>query len=522
MNSSFFNVLVVFFYLVLIGLVCWLQSSAVTITCLALSSITEISRKMKKKNTTSYRLPPGPNGLPILGNLHMLGNLPHQNLHKLSLKYGPIMCIKLGLVPAIVVSSPDMAEQCLKTHDIIFASRPARDVSEIMFYKTRGMGFTPYGSYWRYVRKICSVHLLNSSKIGSFGSIREKEVSIAVESIRLLSMSGEVKVDLTEKIGSLDGESFIPILHEVMRILGAFNVADFIPYVGALDFQGLDRRTKAISRRIDKFITRSIDDHVKENVQRQQQKHQKDIIDILLSLMNEDNDSTSQHEVEKLSRSDIKAIVLDLLIGGIDTSTATIGWALAELLRNPHVMIRLQKELETVVGMDRLVQETDLVKLEYLDMVLKETMRLHPAAPLLVPHYSMEDAKINGYDIPKGSWLMVNVWGIARNKQVWSQNAEDFYPERFIGVDIDLKGKDFMLTPFGSGRRRCPGMEMGLKAVKMILAQFVHCFEWKLPIGMSTEDLDMQETAGLTVPRAKHLIAVPKYRLSSRADASMQ
>ncbi|KAI3870422.1 hypothetical protein MKX03_014560 [Papaver bracteatum] len=326
MNSSFFNVLVVFFYLVLICLVCWLQSSAVTITCLALSSITEISRKRKKKNSTSYRLPPGPNGLPILGNLHMLGNLPHQNLHKLSLKYGPIMCIKLGPVPAIVVSSPDMAEQCLKIHDIIFASRPARDVSEIMFYKTKGMGFTPYGSYWRYVRKICSVHLLNSSKIGSFDSIREKEVSTAVESIRLLSMSGEVEVDLTEKIGSLvedishtiffgykDGESFIPILHEVMRILGAFNVADFITYVGALDFQGLDRRTKAISRRIDKFITRSIDDHVKENVEGQQQKHQKDIIDILLSLMNEDND-TSQHEVEKLSRSDIKAIVLDLLI----------------------------------------------------------------------------------------------------------------------------------------------------------------------------------------------------------------
>lgn len=347
-------------------------------------------------------------------------------------------------------------------------------------------------------------------------------------------MSGEVEVNLTEKIGSLvedishtiffgykDGESFIPILHEVMRILGAFNVADFIPYVGALDLQGLDRRTKAISRRIDKFITRSIDDHLREKVERQQQKHQKDIIDILLSLMNEDNE-TSQHEDEKLSGSDIKAIVLDLLIGGIDTSTATIGWALAELLRNPHVMKRLQKELETIVGMDRLVQETDLVNLEYLDMVLKETMRLHPAAPLLVPHYSMEEAKINGYDIPKGSWLMVNVWAIARNQQVWSQNAEDFYPERFIGVDIELKGKDFRLTPFGSGRRKCPGMEMGLKAVKMILAQFVHCFEWKLPIGMSTEDLDMKETAGLTVPRAEHLIAVPKYRLSSSADASMQ
>ncbi|RZC90073.1 hypothetical protein C5167_044701 [Papaver somniferum] len=291
--------------------------------------------KRRQNSASYYRLPPGPNGLPILGNLHMLGKLPHQNLHKLSLKYGPIMSIKLGPVPGIVVSSPDVAEQCLKTHDISFASRPRRRVSEIMFYKTKGIGFTPYGAYWRYVRKVCSVHLLNNSKIGSFQPIREKEVSIVVESIRLLSMSCEVEVDLSEKIGSLvedishimffgykDGESFIPILHDVMRILGAFNAADFVPCIGTLDLQGLDRRAKALSRRVDMFITRSIDNHVRESVK--QEKHHKDIIDILLSLMSDDND-TAQHEDEKLSSSCIKAIVLDLLIGGIDTSTATIG-----------------------------------------------------------------------------------------------------------------------------------------------------------------------------------------------------
>ncbi|RZC90074.1 hypothetical protein C5167_044702 [Papaver somniferum] len=142
-------------------------------------------------------------------------------------------------------------------------------------------------------------------------------------------------------------------------------------------------------------------------------------------------------------------------------------------------------------------------------------MRLHPAAPLLVPHESIEEVKINGYGIPKGSCLMVNVWGIARNQQIWSQNAEEFYPERFIEVDIDLKGKDFRLIPFGSGRRGCPGMQMGLTAVRLILAQLVHCFDWKLPNGMSTGDLDMKEKSGLSVPRAEHLIAVPKYRLYS-------
>ncbi|MCL7030435.1 hypothetical protein MKW94_025332, partial [Papaver nudicaule] len=244
-------------------------------------------------------------------------------------------------------------------------------------------------------------------------------------------------------------------------------------------------------------------------------KHHKDIIDILLSLMSEDNDPTAQHEDEKLSNSDVKAIVLDLLIGGIDTSVSTIGWAFTELLRNPPVMKRLQKELETVVGLDRLVQEADLVKLEYLDMVIKETMRLHPPAPLLVPHEAMEDVKLNDYDIPKGSWLMVNVWGMARNQKVWSPNAEEFYPERFVGVDTDLKGNDFKLLPFGSGRRKCPGMQMGITAVRMIVAQFVHSFDWKLPVGVSIGDLDMKESPGLTVPRVEHLIAVPKYRLHS-------
>ncbi|MCL7021982.1 hypothetical protein MKW94_013714 [Papaver nudicaule] len=298
-----------------------------------------------------------------------------------------------------------------------------------------------------------------------------------------------------------------------MRILGSFDVADFIPYVRSFDLQGLDHRTKEVSKRIDKFITRSIDQHVEENVK--QQKHHKDIIDILLSLMSEDNDPTAQHEDEKLSNSDVKAIVLDLLIGGIDTSVSTIGWAFTELLRNPPVMKRLQKELETVVGLDRPVQEADLVKLEYLDMVIKETMRLHPPAPLLVPHEAMEDVKLNAYDIPKGSWLMVNVWGMARNQNVWSPNAEEFYPERFVGVDTDLKGNDFKLLPFGSGRRKCPGMQMGITAVRMIVAQFVHCFDWKLPVGMSIGDLDMTENPGLTVPRVEHLIAVPKYRLYS-------
>ncbi|OVA05012.1 Cytochrome P450 [Macleaya cordata] len=272
--------------------------------------------------------------------------------------------------------------------------------------------------------------------------------------------------------------------------------------------QGWTRGMKAVSKVVDEFFEKIIDEHVQDA--RKQQEHHKDFIDVLLSLMD-----AQQEAAEQLSRSNIKAIMLDMLVGAMDTSATAVEWALAELYRNPRVMKRVQQELETVVGLDRLVEESDLVKLEYLEMVVKETMRLHPVAPLLVPHESMEDIKINGYDIPKKSRVIVNIWAIGRDPRVWSHNADEFYPERFEGVDIDVRGHDFRLIPFGSGRRGCRGMQLGLTMIRLILAQLVHCFEWKLPNGMSPHDLDMGEKFGLSVPMANHLIAIPNYRLVS-------
>ncbi|OVA05013.1 Cytochrome P450 [Macleaya cordata] len=189
-------------------------------------------------------------GLPVLGNLHMLGVLPHQNLDRLAKKYGPIMSLRLGLVPAVVVSSPEMAELFLKTHDINFASRPKVQASEYISYGTKGMAFTPYGSYWRNIRKLCTVHLLSNSKIESFKSMRGEEVRIVVDSIRVAAESVET-VDLTEKVGSLvedltyrmvlgvkdDKFNLKPVIQECLRIAGAFNLADYVPYIGALDLQ---------------------------------------------------------------------------------------------------------------------------------------------------------------------------------------------------------------------------------------------------------------------------------------------
>lgn len=265
---------------------------------------------------------------------------------------------------------------------------------------------------------------------------------------------------------------------------------------------------KAASKILDGFLEKIIDEHVCD-AKELQGKH-RDFIDVMLSLM----DSNHVRELQ-IERDNIKAIVIDMLGAAMDTSSTATEWVIAELLKNPRVMKLVQTELQNVVGLDRMVEETDLVKLDYLKMVITESMRIHPVGPFLVPRESIEDITINGYFIPKKSRVLVNVWAIGRDTSVWSDNAEDFYPERFLGTNVDVQGQDFRLLPFGSGRRKCPGMQLGMTVVQMVVAQLVHCFNLNLPDGLSPDDLDMSEKFGLTVSRANHLITRPTYRLLS-------
>lgn len=198
----------------------------------------------------------------------------------------------------------------------------------------------------------------------------------------------------------------------------------------------------------------------------------------------------------------------------MDTSATTIEWIFTELLRHPKVMKKLQKEIEEKVGRrNRIIEESDIESLEYLDMVIKETFRLHPVAPLLLPHESIEDCTIDGFHIPKKSRILVNTKAIGRDPTVWEE-PEKFFPERFSSKDnnVDIRGRDFRLIPFGSGRRSCPGLQLGLTIVRLVVAQLVHCFDWELPNGMRPEELDTKEVFGLVTARANHLMLVPKYR----------
>jgi cytochrome P450 len=186
---------------------------------------------------------------------------------------------------------------------------------------------------------------------------------------------------------------------------------------------------------------------------------------------------------------------------------------MSELLRNPEVLAKASEELERVIGRDRLVAEQDIPNLPYMEAIVKETMRLHPVAPLLTPRLSREDVSTGRYDIPAGTRVLINVWAIGRDPAVWEAPME-FRPERFVvgtGSGVDVKGQDFELLPFGSGRRMCPGIGLGLRMVHMILANLVHAFAWRLPGGAA--ELSMEETFSLTVPRRVPLEAVAEPKL---------
>ncbi|KAK4356621.1 hypothetical protein RND71_025592 [Anisodus tanguticus] len=465
------------------------------------------------------RFPPGPTGLPILGNLHLLGKNLHQDLQKLAKKHGPIMYVRLGLVPAIVASSSDAAEKVLKTYDHIFASRPHHEASQYLAYGQKNLIFAKHGAYWRNMRKLCTVHLLSNQKINSFQFMRKKEVELLIESLKK-EAHDRVAVDLSANIMSLnanltclmvfgkkymdedlDKRGFKVVVQDVVHLAATPNLGDFFPFLGVIDLQGLTRKLKDLSKVFDEFLEKIIDEHVHSH----EKKQTKDFVDTMMDIM-----QSGEAEFQ-FDRRHIKAILLDMLMAAMDTSATSVEWILTELLRHPHVMTKLQKELEEVVGLERMVEESDLDNLKYLDMVLKEGLRLHSVVPIM-HHEAMEDCVVDGFHIQKGSRIMINCYAIQRDPNVWPE-PEKFLPERFVGSSIDIRGRDFQLLPFGSGRRSCPGMQLGITVVRLVVAQLVHCFAWELLNGMQPCDLDIDEQFGIVTCREKPLMAIPTYRL---------
>uniref|UniRef100_A0A453NDT1 Uncharacterized protein n=1 Tax=Aegilops tauschii subsp. strangulata TaxID=200361 RepID=A0A453NDT1_AEGTS len=210
-----------------------------------------------------------------------------------------------------------------------------------------------------------------------------------------------------------------------------------------------------------------------------QEDEEADFVDVLLSLQEE----------YSLTRQHIKAILMDMFVAGTDTSYIVLECAMAELMRKPNLMAKLQAEA-----------------------VVKETLRLHPPAPLLLPHLSMAECDIDGYKVPVEARVIVNAWALGRDPGSW-EAADEFMPERFVDVvSPDFKGRDFQFLPFGAGRRICPGINFGMASVEIMLANLVYCYDWELPGGMRQEELDMTGVFGMTMRRKERLFLVPRTR----------
>ncbi|RHN41016.1 putative cytochrome P450 [Medicago truncatula] len=477
-------------------------------------------RNHYKKYDFSKNIPPGPWKLPILGNiLHLVATNPPRRLRDLAKKYGPLMHLQLGEIFFIVISSPEVAKEVLKTHDIIFASRPHLLATDIASYNSMDIAFSPYGDYWRQLRKICAIELLSTRRVKSLWSVRQKEINSLLK--KIASNEGS-EFNITEELLSmmytftskaafgkkyLEQEEFISVVKQLIKLAGGFYIGDLFPSAQWIqNISGLKPKLEKLSQQVDRILGRIITDH-KETISRRENEGlpeaEEDLIDCLLKFV----ESGSDMDFE-LTTDNVKAIILDVFSAGSETAATTVNWAMAEMMKNPRVLKKAQAEVRK--GFDRrgMVDEATIGEFKYLKSIIKESLRLHPSVPLLLPRESREACEINGYHIPVKSRVLVNAWAIGRDPKYWN-DPDKFYPERFIDSSIDFSGTNFEFIPFGAGRRICPGMNYGLANVEQVLALLLYHFDWKLPNGMKSEELELGEEFGVTMARKGDLYLIP-------------
>ncbi|KAF8783884.1 hypothetical protein HU200_000331 [Digitaria exilis] len=397
----------------------------------------------------------------------------------------------------------------MRAHDVAFATRPSSPTIRIMMQEGQGLVFAPYGDLWRQLRRISVLELLSARRVQSFRHVREEEVARLVADVAATSPGQAVNV--SHRIAVLIADSavramigdrfskrdeFLVSLEEGLKLVSGFNLSDLFPSSKLVNFfTGTARRAHANHRKNFELMDCAIKQHEEQRAMAAANGIQKDGgLDVPLTM------------------GIIKALILDLFSAGSETSATTLQWAMAELMRNPEVMKKAQAELRGTLNGKPKVTEDDLAQMKYMKLIIKETLRLHPAAPLLLPREARESCKVLGYDVPKGTTVLVNAWAIGRDPRYWD-DPEDFKPERFECGTIDFKGLDFEFIPFGAGRRICPGMVFAQSNIELALAALLYHFDWELTDGLKPSDLDMTEDVGLTVRKKSDLLLHPIIRV---------
>ncbi|OIS96568.1 cytochrome p450 98a1 [Nicotiana attenuata] len=443
----------------------WTAYAAACLATLSLFLLTKYLRQRK------LNLPPGPKPWPIIGNLTSLApSLTALSTNSPS-SMGPFCNSASGLFFAVVVGlSAEMAKVFLKSMDFNFVDRPKMAAGKYTTYNYSNITWSSYGPYWRQARKMCLMELFTAKRLESLEYIRTEELQSLLHD--LYNLTGKpillkdylMKIEIISRMvlgkryldesknSIVTPEEFKKMLDELFLLNGVLNIGDYIPWIDFMDLQGYVKRMKVLSNKFDR-------------------------------------ETWSQ-----------------------GFHPGLVGWWNREF-SSDRGMHKATEELDRVIGQNRWVQEKDIPNLPYIEAIVKETMRLHPVAPMLTPRLCGEDCKVAGYDILKGTRVLVSVWTIARDPTLWDE-PEAFKPERFLGNSIDVKGHNFELLPFGAGRRMCPGYNLGLKVIQASLANLLHGFKWSLPDNMTPEDLNMEEIFGLSIPKKIPLAAVIKPRLA--------
>ncbi|KAI3877782.1 hypothetical protein MKX03_019222 [Papaver bracteatum] len=482
-----------------------------------------IFRTYGRRKLTTKLAPEASGGRPIIGHLHLFndGELIHRKLGVMADTYGPVFNIRFGSHKTLVVSDWEIVKECFTTNDKLFSNRPSTLGTKIMFYDTDSVDYAPYGAYWRDLRKIFAVNLLSNQRIDKVKHLMTSEVESSFESlysqwkngkkcgvkstfppvIKMDSWFGDLIFNVVARIvagkknfladGDVGGQRCKALMDEVIRLTRLFSFSDVIPSLSWLDnLRGLVRDMKKCASEVDSIMASWVHEHQAKRISGNNPELEHDFIDVCLDMM----------EHSSLPGNDpilvIKSLCLDVILGGSDTIRATLTWAVSLLLNHPQVLKKAKEELVTQVGKNRQVEDSDIPNLSYLHAIIKETMRLYPAGPLTARR-TMDDCEVGGYHVPAGTQLLVNVWKIHRDVNVYKDDTLEFRPERFFtsNLDVDLRGQHYELIPFGAGRRKCPGVLFAVQLIHLVLARLLHEFEFTTV--EPGAKVDMAESGGL-------------------------
>ncbi|KAK9127642.1 hypothetical protein Syun_016439 [Stephania yunnanensis] len=493
-------------------------------------------------------LPPSPSSLPLLGHLHLVKKPLHRNLEAISRQYGPVVFLRFGSRPVILVSGPSTINECFTKNDVVFANRPQMLAAKHLNYNFTTIVSASYGSIWRNLRRFTILEIFSMARLHISAVIRREEVDAFVRNLAK-NYSGEdskrfdewkklemksrfnelVSNTMTKMIGlkryfgeDVRGEDleeakmFKEIMRESVELIGSPYIGDYLPFLRWLDFKGVEKRMIRLKRRRDEFLRRALWERRKLRGTCNKANSSNSFsstpngtaaattIDVLLSLQ--------EREPDFYTDEIIHGIIMTLLTTGTHTSAITMEWAMALMLNHPRTLAKARDEIDSQIGTDRLLQESDLPNLTYLNTIINETLRLFPPTAIIVPHEASSDCTVAGFNVPRGTMLLVNAWAMHRDPNSWP-DPEEFKPERF-GNENDDHENDFKFIPFGFGRRGCPGTRMAMRMIGLTLGRLVQCFEWER---VGDEMVEMSEGPGITVPKVRPLEALyrPRQQLAT-------